>query len=629
MNLFDTISSIGLASGNSIANRYIKITNRVSLLISVFVLVAAGGAVLYFGFTPTVLLTLSFVFVPLFSLALNHFGFTDISRFFLSISICLAALVLSLFDKTHFVIIEETQFYEFRVFMLGASILPFILFSLSETKLWVLSLLTNLLLLLLYDSIHDFFSLGYFQLGLKNPEYPFQNFVFASSFAILAGCTYFLKRSFEKYEVKSHLLIDELSAKQKQLEFSNQEIERQRKTLAEENSVLNKELIEKNSQLVQTNEALIQHNHDLQQFSYTVSHNLRGPVASLLGLLSLTNQSILDEETNELFHHIKKSASSLDTIIKDLGSIIDIRNSVFQVKQHVTFQDEVNHIINLLQNEIKEHEVTIISDFTAVTDIYSMKPMVNSILYNLISNSIKYRSRDRNAVIKVSSVKEGSSVKISVTDNGLGLDIDKFKEKLFGLYKRFHSHVDGKGLGLFLVKLQTESLGGKVHIESVLGSGTTIDIFIPNITNPDHQIIMDKEWGRLFYDALEDTTIVVWKRALTVAEFLEFYQQCVDFANSQLCANWIVEIKRGTKVEENNIEYQQARLKFANELKRTSLKRLGYVISEANEPPDFEEYKKHMIEFYQGKISFFRTIQDAQIWIASELKKEKEARVLS
>lgn len=175
MNLFDTISSIGLASGNSIANRYIKITNRVSLLISVFVLVAAGGAVLYFGFTPTVLLTLSFVFVPLFSLALNHFGFTDISRFFLSISICLAALVLSLFDKTHFVIIEETQFYEFRVFMLGASILPFILFSLSETKLWVLSLLTNLLLLLLYDSIHNFFSLGYFQLGLKNPEYPFQN----------------------------------------------------------------------------------------------------------------------------------------------------------------------------------------------------------------------------------------------------------------------------------------------------------------------------------------------------------------------------------------------------------------------------------------------------------------------
>jgi hypothetical protein len=258
-----------------------------------------------------------------------------------------------------------------------------------------------------------------------------------------------------------------------------------------------------------------------------------------------------------------------------------------------------------------------------------MKPMVNSILYNLISNAIKYRSRDRNAVIKVSSVKEGSSVKISVTDNGLGLDIDKFKEKLFGLYKRFHSHVDGKGLGLFLVKLQTESLGGKVHIESVLGSGTTIDIFIPNITNPDHQIIMDKEWGRLIYDALEDTTIVVWKRALTVAEFLEFYQQCVDFANSQLCANWIVEIKRGTKVEENNIEFQQARLKFANELKRTSLKRLGYVISEANEPPDFEEYKKHMIAFYQGKISFFRTIQDAQIWIASELKKEKEARVLS
>jgi len=428
MNLLDTISSIGLATGNSIPNRYIKITNRVSLLISAFILVAAGGAVVYFGFTPTVLLTLSFVLVPLFALVLNYFGYTNISRVFLSVSICLACTVVSLFDKMHFIIIEETQFYEFRVFMLGASILPFILFSLSETKLWVTSLLTNLLLLLLHDPIHDFFSLGYFQLGLKNSEYPFQNFVFASSFAILAGCTYFLKRSFEKYEVKSHLLIDELSAKQKQLEFSNLEIERQRKTLAEENSVLNRELIEKNSQLVQTNEALIQHNHDLQQFSYTVSHNLRGPVASLLGLLSLTNQSILDQETNELFHHIKKSASSLDIIIKDLGSIIDIRNSVSQVKQHVFFQDEVNHIRNLLHNEIKEHDVSIISDFTAAADIYSMKPMLNSILYNLISNSIKYRSRDRRAKIVISSIKEGSSIRISVADNGLGLVIDLFKE---------------------------------------------------------------------------------------------------------------------------------------------------------------------------------------------------------
>jgi signal transduction histidine kinase len=429
--------------------------------------------------------------------------------------------------------------------------------------------------------------------------------------------------------VKSHRLIEELSAKQKELEFSNLEIERQRKTLVEENLLLNRELIEKNNQLTLTNEELIQHNNDLQQFSYTVSHNLRGPVASLLGLLGLTNQSKLDKETSELLDHIKKSATSLDVIIKDLGNIIDIRNSVSKVKQHIIFQDEVNHIKTLLENEINDHDVSIITDFRAVSDIYSTKPLINSILYNLISNSIKYRSKDRKAVIKVSSVKEGSSVKISVADNGLGLDIDRFKEKLFGMYKRFHSHVDGKGLGLFLVKLQTESLGGQVQIESVLGTGTTISILIPNITNPDHQIIMDKEWGRLYYDAFQDTTVVVWKRALSVSEFFEFYQQCVDFSNSQLCANWIVEIKRGTKAEESNIEYQQARLKFANELKRTSLKRIGYVISEANEPPDFEEYKKHMIAFYQGRISFFRSIQESQNWISAEIKNEKEARVLN
>ncbi len=600
-----------------------------SLLLSGFFLVSFAGAVFYFGLTLAVKLALLFAVIPLTALLFNHFGLTNFSRIFLAVTVCVSAMFMSIIDKALYPNLVESQYFEYRVIILGASILPFILFSLNERKFWISTLAANLVLLLFYDPIHELFHFGFYQVGLTNEEYPFQNFVFACSFSILAGCTYFLKRSFEKYEVKSHRLIEELSAKKKQLEFSNLEIERQRKTLAEENLLLNRTLIEKNNQLVQTNEALIQHNNDLQQFSYTVSHNLRGPVASLLGLLGLTNQSLLDEETNELLHHIKKSASSLDTIIKDLGSIIDIRNSVSQVKQHVVFQDEVSHVENLLQNEIKENDITIISDFTAVADIYSMKPMVNSILYNLISNSIKYRSRDRKAEIKVSSAKEGSSVRISVADNGLGLDIDKFKEKLFGLYKRFHTHVDGKGLGLFLVKLQAESLGGQVQIESIPGTGTTIAVVIPNITNPDHQVIMDKEWGRLYYDAYEDTTIVVWKRALSVPEFLEFYQQCVDFANSQLCANWIVEIKRGTKAEENNIEYQQARLKFANELKRTSLKRLGYVISEANETPDFEEYKKHMIAFYQGKISFFRTIQDAQIWITSELKKEKEVRVLS
>ncbi len=629
MNFFDRISNIGLSSENTIPLRYIRMANRVSLLMSAFVFVAASSAVFYFGFTTTVLLALLFAFVPLLSLLLNFFGLTNASRIFLSVSIGLACLIVSLVDKTDNTQAVEAQYLEFRVLMLGASILPFFLFSLTETRLWVTALLCNLFLLLSYDSIHEFFDLGFFQLGLTNKDYPFQNVIFASSFSVLVGCTYFLKRSFEKYELKSHRLIEELSAKQSELALSNREIERQRKTLVEENVELNRELIEKNNQLTQSNEALIQHNNDLQQFSYTVSHNLRGPVASLLGLLSLTDQTKLDQDTNELFNHLKKSATSLDVIIKDLGNVIDIRNSVSKVKQHIVFQDEINHIKNLLQKEINEHEVNLISEVETAKDIYSVKPMVSSILYNLISNSIKYRSKDRKPKIIVTSSKEGSYVKLIIADNGLGLDLARFKEKLFGMYKRFHTHVDGKGLGLFLVKLQAASLGGQVDIESTLGKGTTITILIPDTPNPDHQIIMDKEWGRLYYDAPVDTAVVVWKRALRINEFLEFYQHCVDFSNSQLCTNWIVEIKQGTKAEENNIEYQQARQKFANEMKRTSLKRMGYVISETNEPPDFEEYKKHLITFYQGRISFFRTIHDAQHWISTEQKKETEACALN
>jgi hypothetical protein len=212
-------------------------------------------------------------------------------------------------------------------------------------------------------------------------------------------------------------------------------------------------------------------------------------------------------------------------------------------------------------------------------------------------------------------------VKISVSDNGLGLDINRFKEKLFGLYKRFHTHVDGKGLGLFLVKLQSESLGGRVEIDSELGVGSTFNIYLADTINPDHQIIMDKEWGKLFYDATEDTAYVIWKRALTLVEFKEFFQRCIDYNNTQPCNNWIVIINEGTKAEKADEEYDKARMDFINEMKRSPLKQLAYVIARENEPEDYENYKKKLINFYQGRIKFFNNLAEGKNWIQQNRQK--------
>jgi signal transduction histidine kinase len=604
------------------AQRYIIIANKLSILICGFTIVMFFGGLAFFGPLLSVKLSLCFSLFFLLPLALNYGGQFNASRLVLTVSISFASLFTSIFDKFDYTRLEELQYVIFRVTLLCSSVLPFIVFRLEEKKFWISAVIVNFILLALYDPIHTFFNVGYFQLGFTGPNYSFLNVIFIGSFAILNGSTYFLKVSFEKSENTNHDLIKALSLQQTELLKANELVNQQQKILKEENAGLNKELIVKNNQLVQTNEELIQHNNDLQQFSYTVSHNLRGPVASLLGLILLTDKSTLSEENLTLFQHLLKSVSTLDNTIKDLSKIIDIRNTISKIKKRINLEEEIEQIILLLQSTITENKIDINIHLNE-TELYSVRPMINSILYNLISNAIKYRSEEKRPTLSITTLRVESVIKIVVQDNGIGIDIKKYKDKLFGLYKRFHTHIEGKGLGLFLVKLQTESLGGKIEIESLPGVGTTFTISIPEAINPDHQVIMDKEWGKLYYDAYINTTFVIWKRALHVDEFKEFFQRCVEFNNSQQCPNWIAEIKKGTKADDNNEEYNKARLAFASEMKRTNLKRLAYVITPENEPADFELYKKQLTEFYQGKIFFYRTVEAALSWIETEVAKEK------
>lgn len=623
MKLLNKASHLGVpyVLDNEI-HRYIVITNKLSILISGFTLIMFLGGLAFFGPLLSVKLSLCFAIFFLVPLALNQGGHYNASRWMVAIIISVSSVITSVFDKFEFTRLEELQYVIFRVTLLCSSVLPFIVFRLEEKRFWISAVIVNLTALILFDPIHNYFQVGYYQLGFTGPNYYFLNVIFIASFAILNGSTYFLKISFENSENKNQDLIKALSLQQNEVLKANALINRQRELLEKENVNLNNELVSKNNQLVQTNEELIQHNNDLQQFSYTVSHNLRGPVASLLGLMILADKSTLSEQNKTLFEHLQKSVATLDTTIKDLSNIIDIRNAISKIKQRVQVKEELDQILLLLQKNIDDNRVEFEISLQE-TDIYSVRPMINSILYNLISNAIKYRSEERKPLIQIRSFRTSAGICFQIQDNGIGIDLVKYKEKIFGLYKRFHTHVDGKGLGLFLVKLQTESLGGKVEIESTPGVGSTISILIPYASNPDHQIIMDKEWGKLYYDAFVNTTFVIWKRALHVNEFKEFFQRCVEFNNSHQCPNWIAEIKKGTKADDDNEEYNRARLAFANEMKRTALKRLAYVISKENEPADFELYQKQLIEFYQDRIKFFKTIEDALQWILAESAKEK------
>ncbi|MCC9137483.1 PAS domain S-box protein [Pontibacter silvestris] len=225
-------------------------------------------------------------------------------------------------------------------------------------------------------------------------------------------------------------------------------------------------------------EELQLHNQSLQLFTHIVSHNLRAPVANILGLSNLFGHPSADQKTKErIINGLQSSAETLDTIIKDLNHILSIRGNLSKIKIHLDFEKALTEVLQTLEDQVEKENITIESDFTQAESVYTVKGYLNSILFNLVSNAIKYRSRDKEAVIKVSANQEGKYTVLVVADNGIGFEYEKQKNHVFGLYKRFHAHINGKGLGLFLVKTQIEALGGKVEVSSKVGEGSTFKVY--------------------------------------------------------------------------------------------------------------------------------------------------------
>lgn len=227
-------------------------------------------------------------------------------------------------------------------------------------------------------------------------------------------------------------------------------------------------------------EELLQRNTDLEQFAYIVSHNLRAPVANIVGFAKALQRSELDDATRTKFKEgLLTSSQKLDVIIKDLAAILQIRRAVSEPKQPVSLVELVEDVRSSISNLIEKEKVEIQYDFS-VNEIMALKTYMHSIFYNLISNSIKYRQPGVAPVIKISSRKIGNRIELLFSDNGLGIDLATKRDQVFGLYKRFHPHIEGKGVGLFMTKTQVETMGGKIMINSKINNGTEFKMeFIP------------------------------------------------------------------------------------------------------------------------------------------------------
>jgi PAS domain S-box-containing protein len=222
-------------------------------------------------------------------------------------------------------------------------------------------------------------------------------------------------------------------------------------------------------------------NNDLNQFAYIVSHNLRSHIAKIQGLMFLVEKDIDNKANNpELLKIILNEVNGLDIVIRDLNEILTIQDSGNKPMELVVFDTILKQVEQSLSVQIEESNALIKSNFSNSPKLITIKSYCYSIIHNLLSNAIKYRSPNIQLQIIISTNNDGSFVCLSFKDNGMGIDLIKHRNKIFGLYKRFHGNqIPGRGIGLNLIKIQIESLGGSVDVQSTVDVGTEFKIFFP------------------------------------------------------------------------------------------------------------------------------------------------------
>ncbi|MEI7802274.1 MAG: HAMP domain-containing sensor histidine kinase [Bacteroidota bacterium] len=233
--------------------------------------------------------------------------------------------------------------------------------------------------------------------------------------------------------------------------------------------------------IYELNDQIQHHDSDFKQFSHIVSHYLRSPIVKIKSImLHLRGESVTADPTfdQSLIENAFNEAEKVDAVLHDLNSILAIHHAE-QIKKYVSFKKKLSDVTHVLDTEIKESKASILVDLNSPRGVFSVPEYVRSILLKLISNAIKYRSAERNLIIGVKSYEEGAYTVLLIKDNGLGIDLSKYRSKIFGLYNRFHTHVEGKGTGLHFLKARTESIGGKIEIESEVNAGTIFKIYFP------------------------------------------------------------------------------------------------------------------------------------------------------
>lgn len=256
-------------------------------------------------------------------------------------------------------------------------------------------------------------------------------------------------------------------------------IEDQELVFAIAKNITHKKRLEEDRNLLLTN--LTRITHELKQLAYTATHDLRSPVNSLLSTVNMLDDKKNEpEEVSELLDVLKHSTESLSATLNKYVDILIQKKSLNIEVSQVSFTESLNTIQQSLRSLIADTKTKITADFAATDVIMFNKGYLDSIFLNLISNSIKYAKPNTYPQISLHSQKANGIVSLIFKDDGLGFDMDKVKNRIFGFNQTFHENKDSKGIGLYLVHNHLTNLGGQIAIESCINEGATFTLTFKN-----------------------------------------------------------------------------------------------------------------------------------------------------
>lgn len=231
-------------------------------------------------------------------------------------------------------------------------------------------------------------------------------------------------------------------------------------------------------QLEQTNQIVIEQNQRLLNFANIVSHNLKSYANNLEGILRMHRAAVSVETREQALVYLDRISAGFKSTVDHLNEIVKIQNDGALTSESICLRDYAETAIETLRIQIESSSAELYNKIDKSIILIANPAYIESILLNLLTNAIKYRDPGRRPVIELAGHTEGNEVILQIRDNGLGINLEKNREKLFGMYKTFHGNKDAQGIGLFITKYQVEAMGGRIEVESEVDKGTVFTVYL-------------------------------------------------------------------------------------------------------------------------------------------------------